>query len=319
MYQASITGNVVTHVPASGGIAFCAGFTDAPALFGNIATYHGADSSELRLSRGVTPDDAAIFVEEESCTDAEVVHIAEVVSYFAFQQHTAHKIRARTQAPANVPVVSETPVCANQATGPTAVCCSDMTDQVCVDCWGRQQQPPATATTCSQRSTLTFNSMNTVCCSGKAGCDTGAFPTRCSDDCAALWMPIWQDCGAMLTSMFAGSPDMAASIGPFSDTCETTFFGSGSGRCDDTYWQAGLQIITQVCPNPGSQVLQGAHLAGPFPSTCSPQCSAVFLPFFEECETKIAAENAYQANTDDARSYTNFAATCQAATPGGGH
>ena len=322
LYQASITENVVTHDPMTGGIAFCAGFTNPPLLFGNMATHHGSDSAEIRLSRGVTADDAAVFVEEESCSDDELLHNAEVISYFAFQSGGGHKIRARASAPANVPAPSDMVVCTNTAAGGT-LCCGDLNDPACSQCWGlhHQAQLHSSATTCTERATQTFNSMNAVCCADPQDCSTGHFPTDCSTDCAALWMPIWRDCGSVVTNMFAGSPDMSSTIQPFSRACETTFLGSGAGRCDNAYWAAGLQLIDQNCdgPNGLSFGVAGGHLQGSFLTTCSQPCKEIFEPFYTECVDKIALE-AYQTDPTDARSYAGFLAICQA-TPaaGGGH
>jgi hypothetical protein len=310
LYQASITENVVTHDPQTGGIAFCAGFTQPPLLFGNMyvfaivharrekmpasasnfasslprcrATHHGTDSSEVRLSRGVAVDSAAVFIEEESCSDDEVEHVPEIIAYFAIQ-HGSHKIRARTSAPPNVPPPSEMVVCENAAAG-GELCCGDLTDPQCAECWNLHHQNGAgaanTATTCTERATSTFNSMNAVCCADPKDCQTGRFPSDCPADCASLWIPIWRDCGAQVTSMFAGSPDMASSIGGFSHACETTFFGNGDGRCDDTYWNAGLQLIGQNCngPNGLAFFVQGGHLQGAFTDTCSPTCRSIFEP-----------------------------------------
>ena len=80
--------------------------------------------------------------------------------------------------------------------------------------------------------------------------------------------------------MFAGSPDMASSTGGFSHACEKTFFGNGDGRCDDTYWNAGLQLIGQNCngPNGLAFFVQGGHLQGAFTDTCSPTCRSIFEP-----------------------------------------
>ena len=202
LYQASITESVVTHDPSTGGIALCAGFASPPLFFGNMATHHGSDSAEVRLSGAVTADSASVYVEEETCNDDETDHVPEVIAFFAFQRSSAHKIRARMQAPAAVPPVSEAVVCENKVTGPGSVCCGDMTNQACIDCWGRQGVAPPTGTTCTERATTTFATMNDVCCDKKAKCDTGAFPTSCSTPCAALWMPIWEQCGGVVESMY---------------------------------------------------------------------------------------------------------------------
>lgn len=268
LYQASITGSVVTHEPSTGGIAFCAGFEEPPLFFGNMATHHGPDASQLRLSRGTTAAGASVYVQEENCSDDEMDHTTEVISYLALQSGP-HKVRATMQAPPNVPPVSEMVVCDATYAGPDGTCCSDFTDPECTECWAFQGRQANTATTCTDRATSTFNLMNDVCCPKKGGCDTGSFPSRCEDDCAALWLPIWEDCGSLITTMFASAPEMASSIGPFSDACVATFFGSGGGRCDDDYWnnvrcchrfasvrrcqryrcEQGLQLIINACPD----------------------------------------------------------------------
>ena len=35
----------------------------------------------------------------------------------------------------------------------------------------------------------------------------------------------------MIEQMFASTPQMASTIGAFSDACEATYFGSGGGAC----------------------------------------------------------------------------------------
>jgi hypothetical protein len=114
-------------------------------------------------------------------------------------------------------------------------------------------------------------------------------------------------------------------LGPDTDRARR-FFGSGGGRCDDAYWSGGLNLLVQKCPNPLLQTQSGGHIHGAFPDECTLDCKAVFLPFYHECEDRIAAEP-YQAGNDgaaadDGRSYANFLAKCQAVKgkpKGGGH
>jgi len=41
----------------------------------------------------------------------------------------------------------------------------------------------------------------------------------------------------MIEQMFASTPQMASTIGAFSDACEASYFGSGSGACSPTsFW-----------------------------------------------------------------------------------
>ena len=59
----------------------------------------GWDPTQLRLSSDVTTTSAHVFCQEETCTDDEVIHVSETVSYLAIEHGTGHKIRAFAQAP----------------------------------------------------------------------------------------------------------------------------------------------------------------------------------------------------------------------------
>ena len=97
IYQAGNTPAAVTMDPY--GIAFCAGFTLKPLFFAGMASYNGWDPTQLRMSSDVTTTSAHVFCQEETCTDDEVAHVAEVISYVAIEHNGAHKIRAFAQAP----------------------------------------------------------------------------------------------------------------------------------------------------------------------------------------------------------------------------
>ena len=100
LFMADTTTIRVTDDPTSGGINFCAGFSQKPLFFANIATFFGDNSAELRLAQPTTATQAAVYVEEEGCSDDETGHIEEAVSWFAIEHSRAHKIRATSQAPA---------------------------------------------------------------------------------------------------------------------------------------------------------------------------------------------------------------------------
>lgn len=69
-YEAIATPTAVTHEPYQ--VDFTAGFETVPSVFGGMATYFGTDPSHTRLFRPATADSAMVYVEEETCTDAEV-------------------------------------------------------------------------------------------------------------------------------------------------------------------------------------------------------------------------------------------------------
>jgi hypothetical protein len=70
-YQAIRTGQTVTNNAHS--IAFAGEFSRTPALFGSLQTTQGGDPAHLRYSaKGVTA--CTMFLEEELCSDQELVH-----------------------------------------------------------------------------------------------------------------------------------------------------------------------------------------------------------------------------------------------------
>ena len=71
------------------------GFTDnvfsvPPAVFGGMQTANGGDPSHNRLGpAGTTASGTSVFVEEETCSDGEMNHIAETFGIFAVQTGVA--------------------------------------------------------------------------------------------------------------------------------------------------------------------------------------------------------------------------------------
>ena len=82
-YEAGLTGLSVTHQDYL--ITFAHEFTNAPRVFAAMQTYLGTDSSEIRQRGVASTTDVTIFVEEESCSDTEINHVAEIVGYMAFE------------------------------------------------------------------------------------------------------------------------------------------------------------------------------------------------------------------------------------------
>ena len=83
-YEAVATPDAVTHNPYP--VTWTQTFGAAPALFGNMHTYDGPDPAHLRQDTPVTRTGCSVFVEEETCTDAELAHTTEVVGLLAVQK-----------------------------------------------------------------------------------------------------------------------------------------------------------------------------------------------------------------------------------------
>ena len=80
-YEALATPNAVTHQPYDG--TFSATFGNAPAFFSAMQTYNGGDPAHTRLGDPVSRSGFSVFIEEETCSDSELNHIAETVGVLA--------------------------------------------------------------------------------------------------------------------------------------------------------------------------------------------------------------------------------------------
>lgn len=79
-FHAGRTGNSVTHANFNISLS---GFSSAPIFLCHDDTYNGGNTCSTRF-RSVSAGTATVFVEEEQSADAEVNHVAEVVSYLAW-------------------------------------------------------------------------------------------------------------------------------------------------------------------------------------------------------------------------------------------
>ena len=82
-YEAIITPDSVTHVPFT--VAWTQDFAEAPAFFAAMHTFDGGDPSHMRQS-SVTATNAVMWVEEETCTDAELAHTTETIGVLVIQE-----------------------------------------------------------------------------------------------------------------------------------------------------------------------------------------------------------------------------------------
>ena len=82
-YEAMITPDSVTHVPFT--VAWTQDFAEAPAFFAAMHTFDGGDPSHMRQS-SVTATEAVMWVEEETCTDAELAHTTETVGVLVIEE-----------------------------------------------------------------------------------------------------------------------------------------------------------------------------------------------------------------------------------------
>lgn len=80
-FEAYTTADVVTHEHYD--IDFTYPFASAPRLFGSVASFDGADPCGLRLAHDPTTNKAVVYVQEETCSDAEIDHTTESVSFIA--------------------------------------------------------------------------------------------------------------------------------------------------------------------------------------------------------------------------------------------
>jgi len=85
-YEAIITPDQVTHNPYT--VTWSQTFARTPSFFANMQTTDGGDPSHMRQS-SVTTTNAVMWVEEETCSDAELAHTTEVIGVLAVDQGLA--------------------------------------------------------------------------------------------------------------------------------------------------------------------------------------------------------------------------------------
>ena len=51
---------------------------------------------------------------------------------------------------------------------------------------------------CSELTQNIVPTMNTACCQDSSDCSESGFPLRCSQACAEIYLPFWQQCGDFL-------------------------------------------------------------------------------------------------------------------------
>ena len=66
-------------------VALAGAFRAAPVVFASMASFNGGDPSSMRISGRPSATSVSLFVEEETCTDAEQAHAAEVVGVLAIE------------------------------------------------------------------------------------------------------------------------------------------------------------------------------------------------------------------------------------------
>ena len=296
VFMADTTTFRVTEDPTTGGINFCAGFTQKPLFFANIATFLGSDAAELRLAQPTSATQASVYVEEEGCSDDETTHVAEAVSWFAIQHSRNHKIRATSQAPATAAVpaggtnnggTTHAPTfnwqpgeeeCGAPPTIDPAQTCAGSTDPQ--QCWqwaqtaghqaGQGQTPEVS---CAAEVSEIVPDINTICCADHNACPNGAgsgFPVSCTEDCAAIWTPVWADCEAYMQRIFGGDAASMASLNAVSDACEAT--ANGGDDCPDSFFQGGLTQFQQACAQPTS---------------CTKTCRRFLDGFWQTCRARV--------------------------------
>jgi hypothetical protein len=289
MYMADTTGPTVSSVVTSGEINFCSGFFSAPPLFfASIATFNGHDSAALRLNNRTSSTMATVYVEEETCTDTEQVHVPEDVNFLAIEWPRGHKIRATNRAPPRGGAA--TAGGSGLTPGASTTCSDPTTTSSCTTtaCWQAADQ-----NYCAASVTGTMTQINDLCCRHHGDCQNG-FPIACSNACAGLWMPIWEVCDDYLLGLF---PTQQSQLTSFSDQCDAQLYGTGAtSTCTAGYYQQGV-------------VRMGTACAGAAGGACSATCRGFLEAFLPACFRQISADTA------TAQQVQTLQAAC---LPGGG-
>ena len=65
-------------------VTYTSPFDDQPGFFSSLHTFNGADPSHMRMDAS-SRTGATIFIEEDTCSDAELAHTDETISILAME------------------------------------------------------------------------------------------------------------------------------------------------------------------------------------------------------------------------------------------
>lgn len=114
-----------------------------------------------------------------------------------------------------------------------------------------------------------------VTCCGPSGCGAGPIG-ECAQDCADIFMPFWDECGAMLAAL---GLDGGNEYADFANSCQATLFpGSCGDACTASSLQCRLGEVQTACCAEDHECT-----ADSLPIACGFECAMVLPSFLEDC------------------------------------
>ena len=168
-----------------------------------------------------------------------------------------------------------------------------------------------------------LNAVDDACCAAGECGDSEPVPATCSAACAAVYVPFWNLCGAMLSS--EGDPE-AAAYATFSLSCLAAISPPGScgDGCDASSFQCRSNEVRLACCDEDhdcidSHMLSGAAMgsAGAFspPTGCGYECSLVLPGFWAACRPFMHEAKRDVYNADAMGQFSSAAAACENQDP----
>ena len=128
--------------------------------------------------------------------------------------------------------------------------------------------------------------ISSTCC-GPSGCpEEQPVPVgECARDCGVIFVPFWDECGALLSAMgFDGINEYA----DFATSCSSALFpGSCGARCTSSTLPCRLAEVQTACCDEDHECPGASGM----PVACGLECALVMPKFLEDCGAILPAES----------------------------
>ena len=167
---------------------------------------------------------------------------------------------------------------------------------------------------CAARPTCDFSllfqhmqNMDEICCAGRGSCASGnpGASDSCSMNCAYVFEPFWDDCGAMIIATMGGMMGGMDGMTTFYNTCLSTRYppGSCTDQCSaQTLHCRQMEIQNACCGDPGN-----CPEVSTTPLECPVGCALFFPSLLSDCADTLTASGLTE---DQMAEYQSFSEMC---------
>eukprot|EP01052_Picozoa_sp_SAG31_P004106 SAG31_NODE_167_length_21485_cov_31.094922_4_plen_641_part_00 len=167
---------------------------------------------------------------------------------------------------------------------------------------------------CAARPTCDFallfehmQNMQDVCCSARESCVSGnpGVSDTCSMDCALIFEPFWDDCGAAIKATVGAQMGGMDGMTAFYNTCLVTRYPPGS--CTDECSASTLHCRRMEVQNACCEAEDNCPDDAATPLRCPVGCALFFPSMVNDCESALSDAG---LTDEEAEDYSSFSDLC---------